>query len=205
MSCGAPRAVSCELEVTMPVEAELTAIVRDPAHVRAELGKRAEPEHSVYADTYYDRPDLGMDADGYELRVRTITTGARSRVVLTYKEPPVENGQGSKPEHETTVDDADVPGTIFTGLGLVEVIAFEKHCENYRFTAQGRELLATVVRIPELDEQTFIELETAAETDDVPAALSVVRAVLAELDITDQDLSTQSYTSRVAAARLSVT
>lgn len=185
----------------MPVEVELTAIVRDPDQVRAKLASRTEPEHSIYSDTYFDRPDHSMDAAGYELRVRTITTGDDRRVVLTYKEPPVEGGEGSKPEHETALADAEVMRTVLIGLGLVELIAFEKYCDNYRFTEQARAILVTVVRIPELDGQTFIEVETTAEPDDVPAALAVVRGVLADLGIGDQDLSTESYTDRVAARR----
>jgi hypothetical protein len=73
--------------------------------------------------------------------------------------------------------------TIFTGLGLVELIAFQKHCENYRFTVQGRDLLATVVQIPELDGQTFLELETMSELDDLSAAHAVLHGVLADLGI----------------------
>lgn len=89
--------------------------------------------------------------------------------------------------------------TLFIGLGLVELIAFEKHCDNYRFTEQDRDLLATIVQIPELEGQTFLELETQAEPDDVPAVLTVVREVFTQLGLTEQDLSTESYTDRVAA------
>ncbi len=185
----------------MPVEAELTAILGDPAHVRAELAARAAAERCVYSDTYYDRPDHGMDAAGYELRVRTITTGKASRTVLTYKEPAVADW-GAKPEHETVVGDPEIMRTIFTGLGLVELISFTKHCENYRFTAQGRDLLATVVRIPELDGQTFLELETMAEPDDMPAVHTVLQTVLGELGVSPHDLTTESYTARVAARRV---
>lgn len=185
----------------MPVEAELTAVVREPEHVRAKLAERADAEHSVYADTYYDRPDHSMDRDGYELRVRTITTGADRRVVLTYKEPPVNEESRSKPEHETTVADPDVMGTIFDGLGLVELISLEKHCDNYRFTADGRDMLATVVTIPELNGRTFIELETMTEPDDLKAALASVRAVLDDLGVTEDDAVTESYTDMVANAR----
>lgn len=139
-----------------------------------------------------------MDAAGYELRVRTITTGATTRIVLTYKEPAID-GTGAKPEHETTVTDADVLRTIFTGLGLVELIMFQKHCDNYRFAAHGRDLVATVVHIPELGGQTFLELEAMAEPNDVPAALAIVHNVLGELGVRDEDLTTESYTDRVAA------
>ncbi|GAA1249696.1 hypothetical protein GCM10009676_40250 [Prauserella halophila] len=184
----------------MPVEAELTALVRDSDLVRATLGTFAPVERSTYADTYYDHPDRSLDARGYELRVRTVTTADRTRTVLTYKQPPVHD-TGSKPEHETVVDDPDVLRETFLGLGLTVLIEFSKHCDNYRFTCGGRDLLATVVEIPELPGQTFLEVETAAEPHDVDAALDVVRSVLVDLGVADADLSTQSYTDRVAAQR----
>jgi adenylate cyclase, class 2 len=182
------------------IEAELTAELARPERVRAELDRRAQLEASVYADTYYDRPDRSMDTAGYELRVRTITSDTTTRIVLTYKEPAVHRS-GSKPEHETTVADPAVMHTIFLGLGLVEHIAFRKHCDNYRFTAHGREMLATVVQIPELVGQTFLELETMTEPADVPEALSALHAVLGELGVADEELTTESYTDRVIARR----
>jgi adenylate cyclase class 2 len=185
----------------VPFEAELTAVVTDPDRVRAALSQRAPVEPASYADTYYDYPDLRLEREGYELRVRTVTTATAGRVMLTYKEPPVPGGQGAKPEHETTVADAGVLHTMLRGIGLLDVISFTKHCENYRFVERGRELLATLVRVPDLGDQTFIELETAAEPDDVPAALEEVRAVLVDLGVRDDDLTTETYTSRVAAAR----
>jgi adenylate cyclase class 2 len=168
--------------------------------VRAELNRRAVPETSVYADTYYDRLDQSMVAAGYELRLRTITTDATTRVVLTYKQPAIDSS-GSKPEHETTVGDPAILHTIFTGVGLVDIIAFRKHCDNYRFTTHGRDLLATVVQIPELDGQTFLELETMVEPDDVRDALTVLRTVLGELGVAAEELTTETYTNRVAARR----
>ncbi|MFF0144659.1 adenylate cyclase class 2 [Amycolatopsis sulphurea] len=185
----------------MPVEAELTAVVRDPDRVRAALSERAEPEYSVYSDTYFDRPDHSMDHAGYELRVRTITTGDRQRTVVTYKEPPADAASRSKPEYETAADDPPVMCKIFSALGLVELIALEKHCENYRFTADGRDMLATVVTIPELAGQTFIELETMAEPHDLAEALRSVRAVLDDLGVTKDDAVERSYTDMVSAKR----
>ena len=72
---------------------------------------------------------------------------------------------------------------------------------NYRFTAQGRDLLATRVTVPELAGQTFIELETLADPGDVDAALDVVRSTLRELGIDDSDLTTQAYTDAVTTRR----
>jgi adenylate cyclase class 2 len=38
-------------------------------------------------------------------------------------------------------------------------VAFEKHCRNFALEIEGRQVLATLVRVPELDEK-FIEVET---------------------------------------------
>ena len=67
--------------------------------------------------------------------------------------------------------------------------------------ADGRDLLATLVRVPETD-GTFLEVETAAADEaGPPAALAVVRSVLAGLGIGEDDLTTEQYTDAVAAVR----
>jgi adenylate cyclase, class 2 len=143
------------------IEAELKALARDPGRIHAALSQRAVGERSIYSDRYFDYPDRGWTRQGNELRVRTITDELGStQASLTFKEPAVDQASGSKPEHETAVGDADV---LVTALGVEQIIAFEKRCVNYRFTAQGREMLATVVTVPELAGQTFIELETLAD------------------------------------------
>ncbi|WP_460397742.1 class IV adenylate cyclase [Actinophytocola sediminis] len=178
----------------------MTAALDRPEQVCAELARRSDPERSVYADVYYDRQDQSMYPAGYELRVRTITTGGATHAVLTYKEPAVD-GSGSKPEHETELADPAVLHRIFQGLGLVEFISFRKHCDNYRFISDGREILATVVQIPELAGRTFLELETMVDADDLPDALTTLRAVRGELGVTEGELTTESYTDQVAARR----
>jgi adenylate cyclase class 2 len=160
------------------VEAELKAIARNPQRLHAALSQRAVGEHSIYSDRYFDHPDRGWTRQGTELRVRTITGElgpTHTCTLLTFKEPTVDQASGSKPEHETAVGDPDVLITVLTALGIEQIIAFEKQCVNYQFTAHGRDLLATVVTIPELAGQTFIELETIADPGDVDAALGVVR------------------------------
>ncbi|HEX5253429.1 MAG TPA: hypothetical protein VFW69_06080 [Mycobacterium sp.] len=69
---------------------------------------------------------------------------------------------------------------------------------NYRFTAQGHDLLATVVTVPELARRTFIELETVADPGDVDAALDVVRSHDPDREIPPYD----RVLSTVAASRL---
>jgi len=186
------------------VEAELKAIAGNPERLHAVLSQRAVGEHSIYSDRYFDYPDRGWTRQGTELRVRTIIGElgpTHTCTLLTFKEPAVDQASGSKPEHETAVGDPDVLITVLTALGVEQIIAFEKRCVNYRFTTQGRDLLATVVTIPELAGQTFIELETIADPGDVDAALGVVRSVLRELGIEDSDLTTQAYTDAVATRR----
>ena len=88
------------------------------------------------------------------------------------------------------------------GLGLEVLVAFEKHCTNYRFTARGRGMLATVVTVPELD-GSFIELETMTDAADVDDALADVRAEIRRLGVKDGDFTSEQYTDAVLAARRS--
>lgn len=165
-----------------------------------QLDERATARVEVYRDTYYDRPDGSLEKTGQELRVRTVHGADETRTVLTYKGAAVDEESGSKPEHETRVADADQAHAILRGLGHVQLIAFEKRCRNYDFTARGRQMLATLVRVPEID-GTFLEVETLVDEDQVTAALEDIRAVLAELGIGPQDLTRETYTGAVAAQR----
>jgi adenylate cyclase class 2 len=184
------------------IEAELKARVRDPAALAGRLRRLASAETSLYRDTYYDRPGGELTTQGRELRVRVIETGSVRRAVLTYKEPPADAASGSKPEHETVIADPEVADTILRALGMEHLVSFEKHCTNYRFTTQGRDLLATVVTVPEID-GTFLELETLAEGAELSSALADVRAALRDLGIPDDDLITEQYTDAVLRTRRS--
>lgn len=184
----------------MIIEAELKARVADPPALSAALGRRARGEPSTYRDVYYDAPDGSLSASGRELRVRVVEMGAHSKTILTFKEPAADMASQSKPEHETVVASASVVDVIFSALGLEHLVAFEKRCVNYRFTARGRDMLATVVTVPEIS-GTFIELETMAHEQDLSAALADVRDVLRELAITDDDVTTETYTDAVMRAR----
>lgn len=178
------------------IEAELKARVSDPNTLRDRLRRLASEELSVYRDTYYDRLDRDLTTQGRELRIRVVENSGVQRVLLTYKEPPADESSGSKPEYETTVADPAVIDVIFQALELEHLVSFEKHCANYRFTTKGRDMLATVVTVPEID-GTFIELETIVPEREVTAALKDIRAVLHELGITDEDLTTEQYTDAV--------
>ncbi|MGH3915257.1 MAG: hypothetical protein ACRDTC_17895 [Pseudonocardiaceae bacterium] len=105
---------------------------------------------------------------------------------------------GSKPETETTVGDADALRAVFTALGFEVVISFQKRCRNYRFTAAGRPLLATLAFVPELGEK-FLEIESIVDTDSaIDPALEAIREVLGALGIDRNDETTEAYTEAVA-------
>ncbi|MFE9391193.1 class IV adenylate cyclase [Streptomyces sp. NPDC006784] len=183
------------------IEAELKARVRDPEDVKRRLDEQVDGRAEVYQDTYYDTDGGSLEARDAELRVRTVHGDADTRTLLTYKEAKVDEGSGSKPEYETAVEDAEAVHRMLRGLGYRPAIEFEKRCRNYDLKARGRRMLATLVRVPEID-GTFIELETLVDDDgDVQAALEDVRAVLVGLGIDDGDLTTEQYTDAVAESR----
>jgi adenylate cyclase class 2 len=122
----------------------------------------------------------------------------------TYKAPAVDQASGSKPEYETNVTDPEATTAILHGLGYRTLIAFTKNCRNYRLRHQSRELLATVVTVPEI-EGTFIELETIVRTEEgLAAALAAVRTILADLGVENTDLTDELYTDAVAKALAAV-
>jgi adenylate cyclase, class 2 len=182
------------------IEAELKARLSSPDAVRARLGRYAAVERAIYRDTYYDAPGEVLERDGRELRLRTVETPNLVRHLLTYKEAAVDRASGSKPEYETTVATPSAVAHLLEGLGYPPSIELTKDCENYRLSRDGREFLATVVRVPEV-EGTYLEVETLAEESDVDAALSAVWSLMQELGVTGQELTTELYTDAVRKAR----
>ncbi|MBB5119707.1 adenylyl cyclase [Streptomyces eurocidicus] len=182
------------------IEAELKARVHDVAEVTRRLDARAAGRAEVYRDTYYDEPAGTLEKGDRELRVRTVRGARADKTILTYKGARVDEASGSKPEHETRVEDPEAVHAMLRGLGYVPVIAFEKQCHNYEFQALGRPMLATVVTVPEID-GSFIELETQVGEDDLRGALRDIRSVLGELGVEDDDLTAELYTDAVRARR----
>jgi adenylate cyclase, class 2 len=185
----------------MVIEAEIKARVRDPQHVRALLAARAAERPSRYRDTYYDLSGQDLARAGRELRLRTEESGGTSRCLLTYKDSAVDERTGSKPETQTEVTDPAAMDAILTALGFAHLVAFEKYCLNYAFTGRGRQMLATLATVPELD-GTYLEVETMiTDPADLSAALADVRAILADLDIAAEDHTSELYTDAVIRHR----
>src|SRR6266516_5799528 len=188
------------------IEAELKAHLREPERIRQAL--RALPaegeEMGVYHDTYYDWPDGRLVGGDRELRVRRIDIidgDRRRRCLLTYKDAAADPASGSKPEWETAVEEPEAIDAILRGLGFEHDIAFEKHCTNYTFHAQGRRLQATLARVPELD-GSFLEVETLVEDNaELQPALDAIHRVLDDLRIPRSDLTNELYTDLVRRQR----
>lgn len=183
----------------MPIEVEIKA--RIPDHPR-HLAERAKPVASTYRDTYYDTPDGVLDGDGQELRVRVVelATGELT-TVLTHKGSRIDDA--AQPEHEATVADADAIAAVLGGLGYVPVLAFEKRCVNYRFRHHERDITVTVVQVPEIGEDTFVEIETIAVDDaEIPDATTTIHSVLTDLlSLDDNALTDETYTGAVRRHR----
>lgn len=184
----------------MPIEVELKARVTDPDAVVGRLRSWAEGEVSTYTDTYYDFPDRRLTETGrQELRLRVIDKPAGRRVVWTFKGAMLDTA--STPERETEVADAQTADAILTGLGMQHLIAYTKRCENFRFTAHGHPIVATMVSVPEVD-GTFLEVETIIPDDtDRDEALKAIHGVLTDLGLTEADLEPTFYIDLVLAQR----
>jgi adenylate cyclase class 2 len=179
------------------IEAELKARLTDPAETARRLERLAPGRDEIYHDTYYDFPDQRLDHADHEVRVRTIT-GDHARSLLTFKTARVDEVSESKPEYETEITDPGAVRALLRGLGLVPLIAFEKHCRNHNITARGRDMLATMAHVPEIA-GTFLELEALAEEHELDAALADIRSTLDDLGISATDLTTDTYTAAVRA------
>ena len=185
----------------MAIEAELKARVTDPATVLRALAAMAPGTSAIYRDQYFDSADGSFTASGRELRIRTVDSAEAVRHILTFKAPAVDAESGSKPEYETVVADPEATAAILLALGYRALVSFSKHCANHRIRRAGRDMLATVVTVPEID-GTFLEVETLTDdAGDVPAALAAVRAVMAEVGIASEDFTTELYTDAVLHPR----
>ncbi|MEU9114108.1 class IV adenylate cyclase [Streptomyces sp. NPDC048483] len=185
------------------IEAELKARVHNSEYVIGRLDQKTVGRAEVYHDTYYDDPSRSLEAQDQELRVRTIYGANSTRSVLTYKGTRIDSASGSKPEHETRVDNPEAVHAMLRGLGYVPVIAFQKRCQNYEFSSRGRSFLATLVQVPEI-EGTFLEVETmVTEEKELSAALEDIQSIMGELGVQEGDFTTELYTDAVAACLVS--
>lgn len=183
------------------IEAEYKARLSTPDAVRDHLCDRAQSESVTYHDTYFDDETDTLSKADRELRLRTITSPDSTQHLLTFKDAAVDSATGSKPEYETIIADRNALTEIIDHLGYTPAISFSKKCENFRFSDRGRDLLATLVTVPEL-EGTYLELETqVSDKAEMDAALGDLRSILHEIGVSDGELTTELYTDAVAKKR----
>jgi adenylate cyclase, class 2 len=182
------------------IEAELKARLAQPHMVRARLEALARGTRATYWDAYFDTPDHALDSRDMEIRLRSVDDDEGQRDLLTFKAPAVDEASRSKPEYESQVIDPDAITVMLQALGMDIEVEFTKECTNYDLTSDGRRFLATLVRVPELDGE-FLEVETQTTEEDLPAALAAVRGLMAVLGVSEDELTTDTYTDAVTAAR----
>lgn len=182
------------------IEAELKAKLARPAAVRERLEALATGVPATYGDAYYDTLGGDLEAADMELRLRTVEEDSGTRHLLTFKAPAVDEASRSKPEHETGVSDPEAIEVLLQALGLDVELEFTKECINYTFDSDGRRFQATLVRVPELEGE-FLEVETPAAEEDLADALAAVRGVMAVLGVSEDELTTDTYSGAIIAAR----
>lgn len=185
----------------MSIEVELKARLTDPDTTVNRLRERAAGETSTYHDTYYDWPDRRLEGAGrQELRLRVIETHAEARCLWTFKGAML--NAASTPEYETDVADAGAAAAILTALGLEPIITYTKQCENFRFAFDGRQIIATVVTVPEIH-GVYLETETLVpDNEDTAAARATILGVLADLGLSESDLEPTFYIDLVRHQRV---
>lgn len=184
------------------LEVELKARINNIKE-HEDLIKRLSPlkiEIVTYYDTYLDTEDAILRIDDRELRVRSITDG-KSEVILTYKDKPFDEETKSKSELEVKLDNHEGMIEILKGLGFIIDIIITKRCKNYYFNYMGYPILATLVRIEELD-SWFIEIETLVKMlDQVCTAKNTLYELFSYLNISRSAITAEYYTDLVRAAR----
>lgn len=160
-------------------------------------------EEAEYSDTYFDFKEHGLFSLDRELRVRKIKSkNGKLKTLLTYKDSPIDSVSKSKPEYEVEVSDYKTITHIIKSLGLVVDIAFKKNCKNYSVFYKDQRITATVVTIPELGNQCFIEVETLIKNKrEFNSTMSTLKTFLKKLKIPKSNITAEYYADAVRRFR----
>ena len=163
----------------MAIEVELKVSVPDRPSVVGWLAAQAAGEPSTFRDTYYDWPDGSLEREGRkgaagpDRRPRGRVSGRWS----TFKAPMLDST--STPEYETSVTDAIRASTRSSAASVsptpspTRITASTTGSDHSRAHA----ITATVVDVPELPDDTFLEVEAlVGDGDDTSDALAALRS-----------------------------
>lgn len=116
------------------VEIEVKFLVADPAALARRLagaGFRIETPRTFERNILYDTPDRRLRSRQSILRVRNYGGSWK----ITYKCLPLDNDPAARHKHreetETTVEDGEALGDIFTQLGYAPAFVYEKWRTEY--------------------------------------------------------------------------
>ncbi|WP_254768130.1 class IV adenylate cyclase [Salinilacihabitans rarus] len=165
----------------------------DPDRVRDRLDELGADRRGtvVQEDTYYDAPHRSFPETDEALRIREEVAvdeeGADPETRVTYKGPLVDDATKTREEVETRVADGEKLATILGHLGFEPAATVRKERERY-----GLDGYAVVVdSVDGVGE--FVEVEAAAEADDLDAVREGAAAVLERLGLDPADGIRTSY------------
>lgn len=183
-------------------EVELKARIKDIENLQSKLNVLStSTEVAIYEETYFNN-EHNLVAQEKELRLRLIHKNATKSVALTYKDPPFDSTSKSKPEIEVSISDYQDALKLFTNLGFIIDIQFQKHCLIYRFDWHGLAIALTIADVPELG-AIFVEIETlVAAKKDTPEAFKKLYALMTDLDIPKSAITNEYYSDAIRSSRI---
>jgi predicted adenylyl cyclase CyaB len=167
----------------VPIEIEAKLSVPDHEQVRARLRDLgAQPVGScLETNTFFDTEDRSLLAadEGLRLRKREDDETKRNTFSVTYKGPRRHGQLKSRDEVEMNVGSDRDAAMLFSRLGFLRVLSFEKRRESWKFGGCSIELDT----LPHLG--TFVEIEGPSEP--------MVLQVREQLQLSDRPLVKNSY------------
>lgn len=169
-------------------EVEIKFRIEAPQEFRRQLiavGIEMLPEVEE-SDRFYRHPtrDFARTDEALRLRCR-YREGEIEEYSLTYKGPKIDSKTKTRHEIEIPVPDADSCNDLLCALGFEKTASVLKYRCQGRMTFQGRSFNIQLDRLPDLDDATFIELETFAEAGDLDSARDVLLELAESLGLTN--------------------
>lgn len=185
-------------------EVELTARLKNYQETRNQILKlKIDSQMRLnYDDRYYDKNNqLTVQDQEFRLRTKTNIDTGEARHYLTFKDTAFEKRTRSKPEYETLVTDHGNTEQILFKLGYVKTAHYAKHCEIFNLYYQEIAVEIALVRFDEL-EDSFIEIETQTpEKSKTDSLFEILYSLLAQLQISKEQLTEDFYIKMIKEAR----
>ncbi|MHC4643148.1 MAG: class IV adenylate cyclase [Planctomycetota bacterium] len=156
-----------EIEAKLKVES-LQEVERKLAEVGAEF-----IEEQLQADTYFDDVDGSLRGGDRALRLRRQKAGQKEKTFVTYKGPKQKDDFKKRQEIEIEIADGDSAEELFSALGYVKALVFEKkrriwHLRNCVACLDELPLLGNFVEIEGPDGESIAEVQKNLGLSDLP-------------------------------------